>query len=463
MKSVTLPLPPTLNGDYEAFLEKSIRAWSLERGFTVAKGVYKGRRGLSIQGVKGWAWVYTENSAVTLVGADGIVEELRSHLKERLLSLYYYEGKGHIYLVYAGRESVTPSLREPFLKVLLRRLFAENMVYAFILAALVSILFYEALGPLAAPLAIGFVSLFAVTASPRLVPKIVAHWSIEEGEPVTIVDIEISGREYRRKYRYLVDRRILLRLKREVWPLLSSGSISGEHVVDILSRLMNGEPILRDAVKVRVKRYELSRAVEALAKRLGGVKPGSLYLYNVLYRNAMSVGVGRHSAVILTSGLLIDMDEGEVEAVIGHELSHLYRGDIILFTLAAVAEYAARMYYFFVYNPVLLTYPALVVGYLLAAMTGLFMYAKLLEIRADMDVISKGYGRQLASALVKIGYPLLLEEKSVLLRVLEWLSWRPHPPLRYRILLAKKYAEGGPRSVWLSSLAALVHGFLSAA
>lgn len=84
--------------------------------------------------------------------------------------------------------------------------------------------------------------------------------------------------------------------------------------------------------------------VENLSRKIG-VRTPRLMLANIPLPNAFAYGSPiAGSRVAVTSGLLKELDEEEVEAVIGHELGHLKHRDVQVMMMASVLP--AIFYYF---------------------------------------------------------------------------------------------------------------------
>lgn len=71
----------------------------------------------------------------------------------------------------------------------------------------------------------------------------------------------------------------------------------------------------------------LRSMVRDLARKSGLPMP-ALYLSPWKEPNAFAVGTGRRAAVVVTRGLLESLDQREGEAVLAHELGHLYYRDL---------------------------------------------------------------------------------------------------------------------------------------
>ena len=77
----------------------------------------------------------------------------------------------------------------------------------------------------------------------------------------------------------------------------------------------------------------LLQTVQQLAERAGVAAP-EVAIYESPELNAFATGATRnHSLVAVSSGLLARMSRSEVEAVLGHELSHVANGDMVTLTL----------------------------------------------------------------------------------------------------------------------------------
>jgi heat shock protein HtpX len=93
----------------------------------------------------------------------------------------------------------------------------------------------------------------------------------------------------------------------------------------------------------RAEAPKLFDDVAELARRAGIPMP-RLYLIDSAQPNAFATGRDpAHAAVAVTRGLLGALDEAEVAAVIGHELSHVVHRDTLTMTIAATIAGAIGM------------------------------------------------------------------------------------------------------------------------
>ena len=77
----------------------------------------------------------------------------------------------------------------------------------------------------------------------------------------------------------------------------------------------------------------LLQTVQQLAERAGVATP-EVAVYDSPELNAFATGASRNSSLVaVSSGLLTRLNRAEIEAVLGHELSHVANGDMVTLTL----------------------------------------------------------------------------------------------------------------------------------
>lgn len=150
---------------------------------------------------------------------------------------------------------------------------------------------------------------------------------------------------------------------------------------------------------------------------------------NTLIPNAAATGPSpSRGLVLITTGLLVHLNEDEALSVIGHEMGHLQgRDPLILFSLI-MGEFLLR---FTVLWPIVIVNPIL---YLIAVFAVIFFIAKFFETRADLlSAIKIGKPEILANALRKIAFKRLQMERVSRSKIPGWLAFDPHPPIYFRI------------------------------
>lgn len=124
------------------------------------------------------------------------------------------------------------------------------------------------------------------------------------------------------------------------------GSPGVLYVVTLVAVLLNVFAYWHsDSIAVRLTRArEISRdeyfdywnAVENLCISIGAPMP-KLYVINDTSPNAFATGRSpKHSAIVVTKGLLDVMDKAELEGVLAHELAHIQNRDTLLMTSVVV-------------------------------------------------------------------------------------------------------------------------------
>lgn len=165
------------------------------------------------------------------------------------------------------------------------------------------------------------------------------------------------------------------------------------------------------------------------------VRVPSIVITNTVIPNAAASGPSPGQGVmVITTGLLAQLQDNEILGVVGHEFGHLKARDpLVLFGITA-GEFVFRIYFFTTYAWLFFAIPILAYVYLLVAMGVVYFIAKFFEARADLDsAIKIGQPKVLAEALRKIGFRRLQFERSPAYRVSAWTGWDPHPPIYYRV------------------------------
>ncbi len=196
--------------------------------------------------------------------------------------------------------------------------------------------------------------------------------------------------------------------------------------------------IEENLVAKKINVYEL---VKNVADKFGYQVP-QIVVSNTMVPNAAASGPSPSRGVVLiTTGLLVQLEEDEITSVLGHEFGHLKgRDPLILFGLTS-AEFLFRFYVLFALLPVIFS-SFLFIAYFWAVMTLIFFIAKFFEARADLvSAIVVGKPKVLAEALEKIGFQRLLFERTPTFRLQEWISLDGHPPIYFRVARLKQLQE----------------------
>jgi heat shock protein HtpX len=171
-------------------------------------------------------------------------------------------------------------------------------------------------------------------------------------------------------------------------------------------------------------------------------KVPQIVVSNTMTPNAAASGPSPSRGIVLiTTGLLVQLEEPEIISVLGHEFGHLKgRDPLILYGLTS-AEFLFRFYVLFIFFPIIFL-SFLFFVYFWAVMTLIFFIAKFFEARADLtSAIMMGQPKVMARALEKIGFQRLLFERTPSFRLQEWVGLDSHPPIYFRVERLEKLEE----------------------
>jgi heat shock protein HtpX len=193
---------------------------------------------------------------------------------------------------------------------------------------------------------------------------------------------------------------------------------------------------------IAVKRINIYQIVKKAAEKFGLTTP-KIVVSNTIVPNAAAAGpTATLGTVIITTGILTQLEEDELLSVIGHEMSHLKAHDPMVMSSLSSLEFLLRFYIFLPYIAIfgLLFFWV----YFIVAIGLIYFFGKFLEGRADLDSAKViGQPKVMAEALRKIGFkrlfPLYKREPEFRgYRRSEWLRFDPHPPAYHRIAQLEK-------------------------
>ena len=334
------------------------------------------------------------------------------------------------------------------------RLFSESMLMFFVIFIAISIFLFIIFGPYT-PILLVALQFVIFLFSDKIIMRM-GSWQITRDKPsVHIFHYHLPAEEYR-DFRRRFNRDLLMRIKAEIYErtLAVGKAVDCETANEVFSKY--GFTCRPESMSTKVVNvYDL---VKRAAERFGLPVP-KIVIANTIIPNAAASGPYPSRGIILiTSGLLVQLEDDEILSVIGHEFSHLKgRDPLMLFALTA-GEYLLRVYVLWPFLFVLGYF------YLFFALTAVYFIAKFFEAKADLEAAIKlGHPEILAEALRKIGFRRLQFERMPSYRIQEWLGWDPHPPLYFRIARLEKIRD--LRSIkhpFIQSIKDNISGFLEA-
>ena len=249
----------------------------------------------------------------------------------------------------------------------------------------------------------------------------------------------------------------LAALKKEVYEeiIAKHGAIDCQEAEKIFSKY-NVSCRLGSLSAKKINVYEM---VKKVADRFGYKVP-KIVISNTMVPNAAASGPSPSRGIVLiTTGLLVQLDEPEVVSVLGHEFGHLKgRDPLILFGLLS-AEFLFRFYVLLALFPFIFT-SLLFFVYFFAVMTLIFFIAKFFEARADLtSAIMMGQPKVMAKSLEKIGFHRLLFERTPSFRLQEWVGLDSHPPIYFRVDRLEKLGDEEIKHPLVQSIKDVFRGF----
>jgi heat shock protein HtpX len=343
--------------------------------------------------------------------------------------------KNSIFFAWREGESVVPETVSDKGNKSLRRIFLETQILFMALFMSVGIILFLFIGPLVPIilLAIQFVFVFY---SNRIVARS-ADWHVTEKNPyIHILQYPLSPGEDDPIKK--IPKQDFIKLKQDIYKetIAEHGELDCQKAHEIFSRY--GIDCKRENLIARkVNVYDM---VKRTADKFGYKVP-EIIVSNTLLPNAAASGPSPSRGIVLiTTGILLQLDEEEIVSVLGHEFGHMKGHDPLwLYGLSAI-QYLFWFYIIFGLFPTGSFF--LLIIYLWFLMTLTYFIAKFFEARADLiSAMVIGKPKILAAALEKIGFQRLLYERIPSFRVQEWLSLDPHPPIYFRIARLRQLGQ----------------------
>jgi heat shock protein HtpX len=112
-----------------------------------------------------------------------------------------------------------------------------------------------------------------------------------------------------------------------------SGSIISLLLSKFIAKMAMGVVIIHPKNATREERF-LLEIIQQLSQKAGLKTMPEVGIYSSPELNAFATGPSKqHALIAVSSGLLNGMNRDEIEAVLGHELSHIANGDMVTMTL----------------------------------------------------------------------------------------------------------------------------------
>ncbi len=330
-----------------------------------------------------------------------------------------------LYFAWVEGEEILPEAPPTRRKKVSFRIFGSNMIMIYLLFFGINIIIFILLELVLAIMAILLFQLVIVLFSDRILLR-TSDWIITPENPrVHILEYQLPLEEFQ-KFQEKFDKDIIIKMKEQIYQ--KSLALGLEPTCEL------GEDVFREygfhcQPDLKVSRIiDVYSIVKEAASKFNINMP-KVALSNTMIPNAAATGPSpNRGLVLITTGLLVQLEEDEILSVVGHEMGHLSgRDPIILFSIIS-AEFILR---FTILFPLVAISPLV---YLIVALGFIFFVAKFFETRADLlSAMKIGHPQVLASALRKIGYQRLHAERISPTRLPSWINFDPHPPIYFRI------------------------------
>jgi heat shock protein HtpX len=340
----------------------------------------------------------------------------------------------------------------------LNRLFLETQIFFFMLFITIGIFLFQLFGG-AAPLILLALQLIFVLYSNKLIARS-ADWHITENNPnIHLVEYHLPLKEQDKfQQTHLKDK--LMRIKKEIYEETLAKKIDID--CETAHKILTKYGVACKPENFSTKCINVYQLVKKTADIFSFPMP-EVIVTNTMMPNAAASGPSpKQGIVLITTGLLVQLEENEILSVLGHEFGHLKgRDPRLLYGLTGV-EFLFGFYVLLPLFPFIFS-TILFLVYYWAVMTIIFFIAKFFEARADLvSAIMIGQPQVLAEALEKIGFRRLLDERVQFNRAREWISLEPHPPIYFRVnRLEKLNVPVKTKYPLIQSAKDVTHGFLS--
>jgi heat shock protein HtpX len=400
---------------------------------------------------------------LTSVASHTTVEEAK---QDMLIAMQIFAQNARSATVYfawrEGEEIVPEAYTKP--EKSFNRLFLETQILFFVVFIVFGMLIFIAISttlPTAfwvAPLILIAIQFGFVFYSNRFIARS-ADWHITQANPtIHLLEYYLPVGE-KTDFNKAYPKETLLAIKKEIYQeiIAKNGEVDAHSAQQIFQK--HGVPC--EIENLKAKKINVYALVKNIADRFHFPIP-EIVVSNTMVPNAAASGPSpKRGLVLITTGILVQLDENELRGVLGHEFGHLRgRDPLILYGLVS-AEFLFRFYVLFPLFPIVFS-SFLFFAYFWAVMVLIFFIAKFFEARADLvSAMVVGNPQILAGSLEKIGFQRLLYERAPSYRIQEWLGLDPHPPIYFRVDRLSKISPDSIRHPLLESINDVIRGFFA--
>jgi len=375
---------------------------------------------------------------VTMQPSDATVPTaVLDRIKEDLIIvIQFFEEvvrRSTLYFAWVEGREVIPE-KSPFRRArLIERILFGNILFLFMLMMAISIVLFFILDYYAILVLVAGQFLLLIF-SDRLIGTM-AEWRVTEQNPkVHILQYHLPAQE-RTQFQQKYPRETLLQMKKEIYDktLAVGKPVECETAREVMAK----HGLECQPENMGTKTLNVYQLVEK-ATEVYNIPVPKIAISNTIVPNAAASGPSPSRGIVLiTTGLLVQLEEDEILTVLGHELSHLKSRDPFVLSGIFMSEYLFKVFFLMPVFPDFFAFFGLF--YLLFILSAMYFVAKFFEARADLEsAIKIKNPKVLAEALRKIGFRRLQFERSPAYRFQDWITWDPHPPLYFRVARLEK-------------------------
>ncbi len=364
-----------------------------------------------------------------------VVEEAKQDVVIAVQIFEEHARKATLYFAWREGEDIVPETVKAQEKSF-QRLFLETQILFFVMFIIVGMVLFVAIDTIypdafwIAPLVLVAVQFVFVFYSNKFIAR-TADWHITEANPsIHFLEYHLPI-EGQGGFKHAYSAEQLVAIKKEIYHEILSKR--GEIDCEAAQKVFSKHGISCQPENLVAKKVNVYALVKKIADKFSFPMP-EIIVSNTMVPNAAASGPSpRRGIVLVTTGILVQLEENELLGVLGHEFGHLKgRDPLILYGLTS-AEFLFRFYVLFPLFPFIFS-SFLFFVYFWAVMTLIFFIAKFFEARADLvSAIKIGQPEVLAGALEKIGFQRLLYERTPSFRIQEWIGLDAHPPIYFRV------------------------------
>lgn len=329
-----------------------------------------------------------------------------------------------IYFAWSEGQEIIPEKTPSIRKKASKSLFGSSLLLFYVLFFGINIILFILIG-FYAVIFILLIQLLIVLLSDKIYMRM-GEWKITPENPnIHIIQYQLPDNESK-FFKENLGENALMKVKKEIYD--GSLAIGESPTCEIGEKVLSKYGFHCSPSRQRARAINVYEIVKEAADKFGIDVPKIIVSNNMLPNAAATGPSPSRGLVLITTGLLVQLDEEEILSVIGHEMGHLVGRDPIILLSIVSGEFILRLT---ILLPLVLISPII---YIVVAMGLIFFVAKFFEARADL-LSAKVIGKPeiLAEALRKIGYSRLQFERMPSYRISSWIMWDPHPPIYFRI------------------------------